>query len=204
MNFNLAGKVFGVIQVIDNAGPPARNSSNQTSTIWKCHCSRCDETIVLKASTLRRKPKTCGSPKCQEITIKAIHAARSARESERLRKSAEREKGRSKRRWEKWFASKKYRNIMFGRIKERFGCMNPTCHWSGPLPSRLIDFHHKDPGQKEFVVARIKTRNIRKLASEIRKCVSLCANCHRLAHLGLADLSEIETIKVDDMLRCLS
>lgn len=50
-----------------------------------------------------------------------------------------------------------------------------------------IDFHHTDPGDKEYNIAHLTTRaftkpNIELFLSELDKCIILCANCHRLIH----------------------
>jgi hypothetical protein len=49
-------------------------------------------------------------------------------------------------------------------------------------PPRVYDFHHLDPTQKDFTIARIIGRSWDKIIPELDKCVLLCANCHRLRH----------------------
>jgi hypothetical protein len=46
-----------------------------------------------------------------------------------------------------------------------------------------LDFHHKDPTEKEFTIAhaRLTTFN-EKIKMELDKCSLLCANCHRETH----------------------
>jgi len=44
-----------------------------------------------------------------------------------------------------------------------------------------IDFHHV--GQKDYDLNKIKTHSLIKLFSELRRCILLCANCHRVEHL---------------------
>lgn len=57
------------------------------------------------------------------------------------------------------------------------------CNESEPI---CIDFHHIDPEQKEVnVSALINCGSLKKLQAEIKKCVPLCANCHRKVHAGL-------------------
>lgn len=47
----------------------------------------------------------------------------------------------------------------------------------------IYDFHHKDPSQKEFNLDRSNfNRSWQKIREEARKCVLLCANCHREVH----------------------
>ena len=51
-----------------------------------------------------------------------------------------------------------------------------------------LDFHHPD-GEKEMGVSEAARRgwSIKRLLSEIEKCLILCANCHRKHHAGVAE-----------------
>jgi ribosomal protein S27E len=44
-----------------------------------------------------------------------------------------------------------------------------------------LEFHHKDPGKKDFGVGKY-SGGWEKIRQEIEKCDLLCANCHREAH----------------------
>lgn len=59
------------------------------------------------------------------------------------------------------------------------------CKYSGENLSSL-DFHHKDPFQKDFGISQFACRqvsvNIQKLEDELNKCEVLCRNCHRKRH----------------------
>jgi hypothetical protein len=50
-----------------------------------------------------------------------------------------------------------------------------------------LEFHHKDPKQKELAVSIMITNgwSMKKLKDEIKKCRVLCANCHRKLHWRL-------------------
>lgn len=51
-------------------------------------------------------------------------------------------------------------------------------------PTPCMDFHHiKD---KSFEVSHSQNRNNEEILREIKKCVLLCANCHRLKHIKLS------------------
>ncbi len=56
--------------------------------------------------------------------------------------------------------------------------------------SSALDFHHRDPGDKEFTVGEALARNMASVTvmAEIEKCILLCSNCHRELHEGLIDL----------------
>jgi hypothetical protein len=58
-------------------------------------------------------------------------------------------------------------------------CGYSTCLW-------VLEFHHRDPATKEFGVGGFNGSLVR-LLMEVDKCDLLCANCHRLRHVG-ADL----------------
>lgn len=46
-----------------------------------------------------------------------------------------------------------------------------------------LDFHHVDPKEKEYDVNRlISNGQFKKAEEELKKCVVLCANCHRIHH----------------------
>ena len=46
----------------------------------------------------------------------------------------------------------------------------------------VFDFHHIDPKEKEFYPARIMQYAWTTIEAELKKCVMLCANCHRIRH----------------------
>lgn len=49
--------------------------------------------------------------------------------------------------------------------------------------SEVLEFHHRDPSQKEFSISRKGyCRSWEKTNKEIQKCDLLCANCHRELH----------------------
>lgn len=45
-----------------------------------------------------------------------------------------------------------------------------------------LDFHHRNPEEKSFGIARRANTKLSTLMPEIEKCVVLCANCHREFH----------------------
>lgn len=47
----------------------------------------------------------------------------------------------------------------------------------------IFDFHHIDPSEKDFAIARRKSKNITdEIKKELDKCILLCSNCHRIEH----------------------
>jgi hypothetical protein len=69
--------------------------------------------------------------------------------------------------------------------KEAVGCSR--CGYNEN--ARALDFDHIDSTTKLFTIGNNYTRNLKILFTEIRKCVIVCANCHRIkSHEEQADL----------------
>jgi hypothetical protein len=63
------------------------------------------------------------------------------------------------------------------------------CDRTGPAP--IYEFHHLDPAEKDFGVASDGVpRRWEVILAELRKCVMLCANCHREVHAGVREVDE--------------
>ena len=60
----------------------------------------------------------------------------------------------------------------------------------------VLDFHHLDPSQKSFHVNKREgsTYQWDKVWAEMKKCVLLCARCHREVHAGLITEEEIRNV----------
>jgi hypothetical protein len=58
----------------------------------------------------------------------------------------------------------------------------PSCDNS--LPPYCMDFHHIDPSKKSFQLAQATHKSYAMIDEEIKKCVVLCACCHRKLHKG--------------------
>jgi hypothetical protein len=55
-----------------------------------------------------------------------------------------------------------------------------TCGFAHPA---ALDFHHVDPSKKESDIhALLQSGRFTKAYEEIKKCIVLCANCHRIHH----------------------
>ncbi len=46
-----------------------------------------------------------------------------------------------------------------------------------------LDFHHKDPNEKDFCISSKKAKS--ELEAELKKCIVVCRNCHGEVHGGL-------------------
>lgn len=54
------------------------------------------------------------------------------------------------------------------------------CGYSKSLAA--LDFHHRNPHEKEFAISSVKWKNFDRIQPELDKCDLLCANCHRERH----------------------
>ena|SRR3989344_3308597 len=73
---------------------------------------------------------------------------------------------------------KKYKQWIID-YKERGGC--DRCKITD---SRVLEFHHLDGKNKDFEISQAPYNplGLERMKKEIKKCVILCANCHRIAH----------------------
>jgi len=69
------------------------------------------------------------------------------------------------------------------------------CSLCGEDENCCLDFHHKDPEQKEFGIGGLKQKWIT-IENEIKKCVILCSNCHRKLHYGSLKNINVEQLVV--------
>ena len=56
------------------------------------------------------------------------------------------------------------------------------CVKCGEQDVACLDFHHRDPLEKEGHIGEFRKFGIKRLLAEIAKCDVLCANCHRKYH----------------------
>lgn len=76
------------------------------------------------------------------------------------------------------------------RLVQAFGSECGICGYNKSFEA--FDFHHLDPSEKDFSFAGARANPVSwpKLVVEARKCVMLCANCHREVHAGVAEISD--------------
>jgi hypothetical protein len=71
--------------------------------------------------------------------------------------------------------------------RERFKEFKRTqkCSWCGEAHESCIEFHHRDPSEKDFQISSISHYPWNTIMEEIKKCDVLCSNCHRKTHFNL-------------------
>lgn len=70
------------------------------------------------------------------------------------------------------------------------------CAKCGETRLYVLDFHHIDPEEKDFTIGRASLRSAKQLYEEVKKCVVLCANCHREFHW----LTQHEGVTIEEYL----
>lgn len=84
------------------------------------------------------------------------------------------------------FCYQKVKNVLKDKYKKLIidYKMENGCSDCGNKDYRVLEFHHLDKKQKDFniSVAYYNRVGMEKIRQEIKKCVILCANCHRITH----------------------
>lgn len=74
------------------------------------------------------------------------------------------------------------------------------CKKCGDKRIYVIDMHHIDPSQKDEDISRIlRCCSHERLQNELKKCIPLCANCHREFHY----LEREEQLTIDKYLELI-
>lgn len=89
-----------------------------------------------------------------------------------------------------YWCSKCYNRYKMGRQRDRrkafvrlLGDKCSKCgirHTGKNTP--IFDFHHREEGKKKGDWATMRHRSLERQRDEIKKCILLCANCHRMIH----------------------
>lgn len=81
------------------------------------------------------------------------------------------------------------------RLKERaIYVMGEKCQCCGyDKCITALEFHHLDPSQKDFSFGSNTNRSWNSTKEELKKCILVCANCHREVHYGLVDNKLLKT-----------
>ena len=70
----------------------------------------------------------------------------------------------------------------YKRQRDFLGSLKLRCEKCGETRPEVLDFHHRNPAEKDFTIGRSPIRTEESLMVEIEKCVVLCSNCHREFH----------------------
>lgn len=84
---------------------------------------------------------------------------------------------------------KERHRILKQRCVDYLGGECKACGYNKCLAA--LDFHHREPKEKEFSIAELLTRKWETIKRELDKCDLLCANCHRELHDKLKAVASI-------------
>jgi hypothetical protein len=73
---------------------------------------------------------------------------------------------------------KQRRRYWLGKYKVEKGCH--VCGFNQSI--HALDWHHVNMEEKEAHITDLHSGKLTKLFHELKKCVVLCANCHRMVH----------------------
>jgi hypothetical protein len=65
--------------------------------------------------------------------------------------------------------------------------VSKCCQNCGDTRFYVLEWHHRDPSQKEFALSQFLTGKVtwEQVLEEVKKCDVLCSNCHRELHYNL-------------------
>lgn len=98
----------------------------------------------------------------------------------------------------KKFCSVKCKNKYFVTLRrkkvkrlavERLGGQCELCGYNKCIAA--LEFHHKNPDEKDFTISSGNTISLEKIFAEADKCLLLCSNCHRELHSDNSEPSGI-------------
>ena len=77
-----------------------------------------------------------------------------------------------------------YQNKRYKKLSDALQSWKSTlvCSRCGENDSACIDFHHVNPEHKDDGVVHLATQSKQAIVKELKKCVAVCANCHRKIH----------------------
>jgi len=85
-----------------------------------------------------------------------------------------------------------YNAVITQRIKTYLGCMacGENSHHC------VLEYHHMND-DKDMNIGQQHSRSINVLFNEIKKCICLCANCHRKVHHNILNVDHLPIISAD-------
>jgi len=71
---------------------------------------------------------------------------------------------------------------------------NLSCCVCGEKETICLDFHHINPEEKEKTITKLTASGYNSVIKELKKCVVVCANCHRKIHANKIDFEIKENL----------
>lgn len=134
--------------------------------------------LNLERSVQLRYPLPVLRPRCFGSMPIAAHKRRAYQAAYHRARYADPAIAEVRRRKEKDAATR--RKVEFQAWKNTLTCARcPESHVA------CLEFHHPDPKAKEFSIGAAGNRSLKTIIAEAKKCIVLCANCHRKEHARL-------------------
>lgn len=80
------------------------------------------------------------------------------------------------------------RGDFLAKMKQQRGGRCERCGYSACI--KALEFHHLDPSKKDFTISNGNFK-LKEAIEESKKCVLICANCHRELHDNLWSIEEL-------------
>ena len=81
------------------------------------------------------------------------------------------------------------RGDFLAKIKQARGGKCERCGYDTCM--KALEFHHLDPDKKDFTISNDRFK-LKEAVEESKKCILICANCHRELHDNLWDIEELD------------
>lgn len=82
--------------------------------------------------------------------------------------------------------TKAYGKSNIQRLRDRKHALG--CSLCSETEMACMDFHHKDPAEKEYSLSAMVSFSWPVIEKELQKCICVCKNCHSKIHAGLITL----------------
>ena len=155
-------KCFNCQKIVNRTASQAKRSKRH-------YCSRsCAITVNNKVPKRKKAAKikpTILCVVCDSVIPNASRAAKYCYECTKKRNTAR---------------TSEHRRKIKRRAVDYLGGKCITCGYSRSM--HALDFHHRDPSEKDFTVSQYANLSWDKIVKELEKCDLLCANCHRELH----------------------
>ena len=86
------------------------------------------------------------------------------------------------------------RGDFLAKIKLQRGGKCERCGYNTCI--KALEFHHLDPTQKDFTISNDHFK-LKEAVKESKKCILICANCHRELHDNLWNVKDIRKEEVE-------
>lgn len=126
-------------------------------------CKRCKRLLAIESFCLKRRNKDGRSERCRECSQVLHKGHYENNKQDYLEKNKQR-----RLELRQWFLD----------LKSKLQC--EICGENHPA---TLDFHHRNPEEKDFDVSRLmRFGSKQRILAEIEKCNVWCSNCHRKHH----------------------